>query len=85
MKRIIIALLIVVALIFTLCACNYQLIDLNYVFDYAIISYGDGTTKKVENQSWRDYEDSEQIQIVATDGTIYLVNSVNCVLVKEGK
>ena len=83
MKRIIALLLIVVALIFVLCSCNYQLIDLNYVFDYAIISYGDGTTEKVRIQSWRDYEDGEQIQIVATDGTVYLVNSMNCVLIKE--
>lgn len=83
MKRIIAALLIVAALIFTLCACNYQMVDLVYAYDYAIISYGDGTTKKVEIQSWRDYEDSEQIQITAKDGTTYLVNSMNCVLVKE--
>ena len=56
-----------------------------YTFDYAYISYGDGTVEKVEVASWRDYEDSDQIQITSTDGTVYLVHSENCVLVKEGK
>lgn len=85
MKRLIASLLTVAALIFIMCSCNYQVVDLNYTFDYAIISYGDGTTKKVEIKSWRDYEEGEQIQITAKDGTVYLVNSMNCVLVKEAK
>lgn len=82
MKRIIAALLIVAALMFTICACNYQMVDLVYQYDYAIISCG-GSTMKIPIQSWRDYEDSEQIQITATDGTTYLVSSMNCILVKE--
>lgn len=85
MKKLIVLLLVTLALIFTLCSCNYQMVDLVYAYDYAIISYGDSTTKRVEVQSWRDYEDGEQIQIVSTDGTVYLVSSFNCVLVKEGK
>lgn len=82
MKRIIaIFLLIFTLLAFT--ACNYQFIDTTYAFDYAIISYGNGVTEKIKIKSWRDYEDGEQIQITAVDGTVYLVSSFNCVLVKE--
>lgn len=84
MKRII-ALLIFICITLALVSCNYQVVDFNYNFDYAYISYGDGTVKKVEVASWRDYEDGEQIQVTDTDGNIYLVSSFNCVLVKEGK
>lgn len=83
MKKIII-LLVLIFTILALVGCNRQVVDLNYKFDYAYISYGDGTVQKVEIKSWRDYEDSEQIQITDTDGNVYLVSSYNCVLVKEG-
>lgn len=84
MKKII-AILILAVMMLTLVSCNYQVIDLNYKFDYAYISYGDGTVEKVEIASWRDYEEGDQIQITGKDGTVYLVHSENCVLVKEGK
>lgn len=83
MKRII-AIILLAVMVLTLVSCNYQVIDLNYKFDYAYISYGDGTVEKVEVASWRDYEEGDQIQITAKDGTVYLVHSENCVLVKEG-
>lgn len=84
MKKIIAILLICITLLMFV-SCNYQMVDFNYDFDHAYISYGDGTVKKVEIKSWRDYEDGEQIQITDTDGNIYLVSSFNCVLVKEKK
>lgn len=85
MKKIF-AILILACVLLTLVGCgNYQMVDLNYSFDYAYISYGDGTVEKVEVASWRDYEDGDQIQITGKDGTVYLVHSENCVLIKEGK
>lgn len=84
MKRIIVLFMLIFT-VFALISCNYQMVDLNYKFDYAYISFGDGTVKKVEIASWRDYEDGEQIQITDTDGNVYLVSSFNCVLVKEDK
>ena len=66
-----------------LCSCgNKDLWDTNYTYDTAIISWPDGTVKTVEIKQWRDY-DGEQLQIIAKDGTIYLVSSYNCVLIKE--
>lgn len=82
MKKLV-ALFLLIFMMVALVSCNYQMVDVNYDFDYAYISYGDGTVKKVEIKSWRDYEDSEQIQVTDTDGNIYLCTSHNCILVKE--
>lgn len=61
---------------------NYDTFDTVYTYDYAIVSFPDGEVKKIEIDKWSDYE-GEQIQIIAKDGTVYLVNSNNCILVKE--
>ena len=83
MKKILVILLTLVVLV-TFVACgNIDLVDTVFTYDYAIIFLPDGTTKTVEIAQWRDYEDGDQIQIKAKDGTIYLVHSVNCVLVNE--
>lgn len=66
-----------------LCSCgNMDMFDTNYTYDYAIVSFPDGSVQTIEIDQWTDYE-GEQIQIIAKDGTIYLVNSVNCILINE--
>ena len=71
------------AIAITLIACgNRDMFDTNYTFDYALISFPDGDVKKIDIKQWKDY-DGEQVQIVTHDGEVYLVNSVNCVLVRE--
>ena len=83
MKKII-ATIIVFVMLLALVGCgNKTLFDTQYTFEYAIVAFPDGSTKNIEIKQWKDYEDGEQIQIIAKDGTVYLVNSVNCVLVKE--
>lgn len=83
MKKII-ALFMIMLVLVTMVSCgNKDMFDTVYTYDYAIIAFPDGTSKKVEIKQWTDYEDGDQIQIKATDGTIYLVHSSNCVLVKE--
>ena len=80
----IIAAIIMIVMVFTLTACgNMDMFDTVYTYDYAIISFPDGTSDKIEIKQWTDYEDGEQIQITAKDGTVYLVSSFNCVLVRE--
>lgn len=70
-------------LMLTLCSCgNYDLFDTNYTYDYAIISFPDGSVQTIEIEQWTDYE-GEQIQIIAKDGTVYLLSTVNCILVNE--
>ena len=70
------------ATILMLTGCNQQVVDLTYKYNKAIISLPNGTCIEGEVQSWRDYENSDQIQI-KIDGTTYLVHSVNCCLIAE--
>ena len=82
MKKIF-AIILTVLMLCSLTACgNYDAFDTVYTYDYAIVTFPDGTTQTIELSQWTDYE-GEQIQITAMDGTVYLVNSVNCVLVKK--
>ena len=53
-----------------------------YTYHYAITKWPDGTVKKIEIKQWADYE-GEQIQIISTDGTIYLLSMNNTVLVRD--
>ena len=61
---------------------NKQLFDFTYSFDTAIISLPDGTIVKGKVDSWTDYEDGDQIQVVI-NGTTYLVHSINVALMKK--
>ena len=56
--------------------CNMQVVDLNYEFKYADIE-GIGT---VEVSTWKDYENSDMVQITSTDGVVYLTHSSNVIL-----
>lgn len=61
---------------------NKQWFDFNNTFDTAIIDlHNEVITVKVK--SWTDYEDGEQLQIIAEDGTVYLTSSYNCTLIKS--
>ena len=70
--------------LFALTGCsNYDHFDTVRTYDYAIIRFPNDTVKELKLKSWRDYE-GEQLQLIDTNGNIYLVSSFNCVLVKEG-
>jgi hypothetical protein len=84
MKRYIILFVVLAILMVVLPSCgNVDLWDTNYQFDRAIIGFPDGTTKTITVKQWTDYADGEQIQIIADDGTIYLVSSYNCILIND--
>ena len=64
--------------------CNQQIIDLKYRFDKAVIAIpGSGTNKVVKVKKWMDYQDSDMVQVIAEDGTIYYGHSNNILLIKE--
>ena len=64
--------------------CNQQIIDLKYRFDKAVISIpGSGTNKTVRVKKWNDYPDSDMVQVIAEDGTVYYGHSNNILLIKE--
>lgn len=81
MKKLI--MLSVLALGFAGCG-NLDMLDTVFTYDTAITRWPDGTTKTIKIKKWRDYE-GEQIQITDYEGNVYLLNSVNTVLVKSGR
>lgn len=84
MKKLLVMLIALAILLPMLASCgNRQWVDLNHTFDKAIIEMPGGEVITVKVKTWRDYDDGEQIQIVSKDGTVYLVNSVNRVLVQD--
>lgn len=77
------AFLLAVALCVSLAACgNRRLLDTTYTYDRAIISLPNGEVVDGKIQSWLDYEDGDQIQVVV-DGKTYLVHSSNIVLIND--
>lgn len=62
---------------------NKAFFDTVYNFDKAIINLGNGEVIEVDVKSWEDYEDGEQLQIIAEDGSVYLASSYNCTLIRE--
>lgn len=77
----VILLLLAVALIFTACG-NKQVFDTTYTFNYAIIRLQDNKVVEGKVQSWKDFEDGDQLQI-KIDGITYLVHSINCTLMNK--
>lgn len=75
--------LLVAALLgaFALTGCgNRQVIDTNWTFTKAKIVIGNETIE-VNVKSWKDYQNDTQIQIVADDGTVYLTDKANVLLI----
>ena len=70
-------------MVFTGCG-NVDMVDTVYTYDKAIIDLGNGKVIEVDVKSWRDYEDGEQLQITAEDGTVYLTSANRCTLIREG-
>ncbi len=83
MKKILTVVLVVLLLAALFSGCgNYQLIDAQYKFDRAIVKLPNGSVVEGKLDSWRDYEDSDIVQ-VKIDGTTYYTNAVNVVLIDD--
>ena len=78
------ALILVVAVAVTLLfvGCNVDVVDTVYQFDYAIIELPNGEIVEGKVETWRDYEDGEQLQ-VKVNGKTYLTSSYHCTLIAE--
>ena len=81
-KRIVLA-IVTLLIVVSLTACNRQMIDTTYSFNYAYIYLQNGDVVEGEISSWRDYDDSDQLQIKMKNGDVYLVHSCNCALIKR--
>ena len=53
--------------------------DTTYTFEEAVINEFDGV-KHVEVKEWYEYEGSDAVQIVDTNGNVYYTTLHNCVL-----
>ena len=83
MKRILTIVMLLTLTALALAACgNRHMFDTNFKFDRAIISLPNGDVITGEVQSWRDFEDGDQIQ-VKIDGKTYLVHSSNATLIVD--
>jgi hypothetical protein len=82
MKKILIAIILFVT-VFTSAACgNNQIFDTVYTYDRAIISLPDGTKIEGHVEGWKEYDDSDSIQI-KIDGRYYYTHLQNVVLIAE--
>lgn len=82
-KRFIICIIIV--LILTMCfmtACNTQLVDVTWNFNRAIIKLPNGEIIEGKVDSWKNFEDGDQVQ-VKIEGVTYLTFSANVVLISD--
>lgn len=81
MKKLLAAIL-TTGMVFSMTACNYQVVDLTYSYKYAIVNLPNGEIVQGKVDSWRDYEDGDQIQ-VTIDGVTYLVHAGDVVLMTK--
>lgn len=62
---------------------NKQIIDTNFDFNRAIIELPNGEVVDGEIDTWKDYDDGDQLQIIMEDGRVYLTSTYHCTLVKD--
>lgn len=77
-KIIIIAMMAALAIALTGCSFNRQIIDVTYGFKYAVLN---GET--IEIKSWKDFDNSDQIQFTDVNGITYLTHSSNVILMTD--
>lgn len=80
MKKILVVILILVAMVFGLCGCNQQIgIDTVRTFNWAIIQLGNGELIEGPVTSWRDFSQSDCVQFTI-NGITYLTHYSNVIL-----
>lgn len=71
------------SLLTVLSGCNLQVIDTTWKYDKAYINVGDRTLECTV-QSWKDYQESDMIQVKCTDGRSFLGHSSAIILQSGG-
>ncbi len=83
MNKKLLAAILALGMALSLAGCgNRQMIDLTYSYKYAIISLPNGEIVEGKVDSWKDFEDGDQLQITV-DGVTYLVHATDAVLITE--
>lgn len=88
MKSKLLSLIITVVAVIMLCAMartvlagGFDWFDTTWRFDRVMVAMPDGTVVQGPLDSWRDYEDGDQLQ-VEVNGVTYLTHASNVVLIK---
>lgn len=74
------AIVLAVAILSSFAGCNYNIIDVNYGFNKAYISFPD-EVKIVDIANWSD--DEASVTITSKDGIVYCTSYNNVILVGE--
>lgn len=83
MKKNLGTLLLFVFMLLTLVGCGtYNMVDTTWGYDYAYVLLPNGEVIEGEIEEWKDYSDSEQIQ-VKINGVTYLTDTTRCVILKH--
>lgn len=83
MNKKLLAAILALGMALSLAGCgNRQMIGLTYSYKYAIISLPNGEIVEGKVDSWKDFEDGDQLQITVDDVT-YLVHATDAVLMTE--
>ena len=83
MNKKLLAAILALGMALSLAGCgNRQMIDLTYSYKYAIISLPNGEIVEGKVDSWKDFEDGDQLQITV-NGVTYLVHAMDAVLMTE--
>ena len=83
MKKKLLAAILALGMALSLAGCgNRQMIDLTYSYKYAIIRLPNGEIVEGKVDSWKDFEDGDQLQITVDDVT-YLVHATDAALMTE--
>lgn len=83
MKKILSLLLLLVVCITMVSCSNVSSIPTKYDYTEARIYSPSGSVQYYKIESYTIYADGELIEIVTTEGKVFLVNSENCVLFGE--
>lgn len=83
MNKKLLAAILALGMALSLAGCgNRQMIDLTYSYKYTIISLPNGEIVEGKVDSWKDFEDGDQLQITVDDVT-YLVHATDAALMTE--
>lgn len=62
---------------------NRQVADTIWGYDYGIVMQANGEVIEDKVKSWRDFDESDMLQITFVDKGTYLVHSVNATLITK--
>lgn len=78
-KKLLAGLIMGLALLMCCGWSNWQIVDTTWNYDYAILELPDGRIIEGDVETWKDYENSDSVQ-VKIDGITYYTHLENVVL-----